>query len=163
MAKARPHVDVIAVDVYRRGLARRSARLTKVGSDRISIRLILTTAVDVLQHDRPDSLCGVRVFDPWPKAPPARRLLQPTTMALDRRPLVVVYAATDHPGYAGAHHRGRRRRTALVQNATPKHRTAADFGQVGQLPSTEGKPSLGGRAIIELLWKRLSERDLKIR
>lgn len=71
MAKAEPHVDVIAVDVYRRGLAQLLCAIDKVGSDGINIRLILGNAVDVLQHlIAPDSLCGVRVFfpDPWPKA-----------------------------------------------------------------------------------------------
>ncbi|CKO09553.1 tRNA (guanine-N(7)-)-methyltransferase [Mycobacterium tuberculosis] len=80
MAKAEPHVDVIAVDVYRRGLAQLLCAIDKVGSDGINIRLILGNAVDVLQHlIAPDSLCGVRVFfpDPWPKARHhKRRLLQ---------------------------------------------------------------------------------------
>ncbi len=50
MAKAEPHVDVIAVDVYRRGLAQLLCAIDKVGSDGINIRLILGNAVDVLQH-----------------------------------------------------------------------------------------------------------------
>ncbi|CKL92043.1 tRNA (guanine-N(7)-)-methyltransferase [Mycobacterium tuberculosis] len=148
MAKAEPHVDVIAVDVYRRGLAQLLCAIDKVGSDGINIRLILGNAVDVLQHlIAPDSLCGVRVFfpDPWPKARHhKRRLLQPATMALIADRLVpsgVLHAATDHPGYA----------EHIARPATPNPGWFAStptpnccrFRSSDRLPSTRGKPSLG--------------------
>ncbi len=138
MAKAEPHVDVIAVDVYRRGLAQLLCAIDKVGSDGINIRLILGNAVDVLQHlIAPDSLCGVRVFfpDPWPKARHhKRRLLQPATMALIADRLVpsgVLHAATDHPGYA---------EHIAASTPTPN---CCRFRSSDRLPSTRGKPSLG--------------------
>ena len=105
MAQSEPDLDVIAVEVYRRGLA-----LLLTGIDReavTNIRLIRGDGVDVLEQLlTPGSLTGVRVFfpDPWPKARHhKRRLLQPATVSLiaDRlRPGGVLHAATDHPGYA---------------------------------------------------------------
>nr|WP_057350537.1 tRNA (guanosine(46)-N7)-methyltransferase TrmB [Mycobacterium tuberculosis] len=170
MAKAEPHVDVIAVDVYRRGLAQLLCAIDKVGSDGINIRLILGNAVDVLQHlIAPDSLCGVRVFfpDPWPKARHhKRRLLQPATMALIADRLVpsgVLHAATDHPGYA--------EHIAAAGDAEPRLvRVDPDtellpISVVRPATKYERKAQLGGGAVIELLWKKhgCSERDLKIR
>lgn len=107
MAQTEPHIDVIAVEVYRRGLAQLLCSIDRLGSAGTNIRLIRGNAVDVLEKlIAPDSLGGVRVFfpDPWPKARHhKRRLLQPATFALiaDRLlPGGVLHAATDHPGYA---------------------------------------------------------------
>lgn len=105
MARAEPDIDVIAVEIYRRGLAQ---LLCAMDSEKVeNIRLIRGNALDVLQHlIAPGSLTGVRVFfpDPWPKARHhKRRLLQPATIALiaDRlQPGGVLHAATDHSGYA---------------------------------------------------------------
>ena len=106
MAKAEPHIDVVAVEVYRRGLAQ---LLSAIDRREVvtNIRLVRGDGVDVLEHMfGPESLTGVRVFfpDPWPKARHhKRRLLQPETVALiaDRlRPGGVLHAATDHAGYA---------------------------------------------------------------
>ena len=86
--KAEPHLDVVAVEVYRRGLAQLLSAIDREGVT--NIRLVRGDGVDVLEHMfGPDSLTGVRVFfpDPWPKARHhKRRLLQPATVALDRRP-----------------------------------------------------------------------------
>ena len=105
MAQAEPDLDVIAVEVYRRGLAQLLSAIDREGVT--NIRLIRGDGVDVLEHlFAPESLTGVRVFfpDPWPKARHhKRRLLQPATVALiaDRlRPGGVLHAATDHAGYA---------------------------------------------------------------
>lgn len=105
MARAEPDVDVIAVEVYRRGLAQLLATIDREGIG--NVRLIRGDAVDVLVAMlSPGSLTGVRVFfpDPWPKSRHhKRRLLQPATLALiaDRlRPGGVLHAATDHAGYA---------------------------------------------------------------
>ena len=105
MAQAEPDLDVVAVEVYRRGLAQLLSGIDREGVT--NIRLIRGDGVDVLEHMfGPDSLTGVRVFfpDPWPKARHhKRRLLQPATVALiaDRlRPGGVLHAATDHAGYA---------------------------------------------------------------
>jgi tRNA (guanine-N7-)-methyltransferase len=104
MAKDEPDIDVMAVEIYRRGLAQ---LLSAMDRERVgNIRLIRGNAIDVLEHlIAPGSLTGVRVFfpDPWPKARHhKRRFLQPATIALiaDRLlPGGVLHAATDHPGY----------------------------------------------------------------
>jgi tRNA (guanine-N7-)-methyltransferase len=105
MARDEPELDVIAVEVYRRGLAQ---LLSAIDREQVTnIRLIRGNGIDVLQHlIAPDSLTGVRVYfpDPWPKARHhKRRFLQPATIGLiaDRLlPGGVLHAATDHPGYA---------------------------------------------------------------
>ena len=105
MAKDEPDVDVVAVEIYRRGLAQ---LLSAIDRDQVSnIRLIRGNALDVLQRlIAPGSLTGVRVFfpDPWPKARHhKRRFLQPGTIGLvaDRLlPGGVLHVATDHAGYA---------------------------------------------------------------
>lgn len=105
MAKDEPGVDVIAVEIYRRGLAQ---LLCAIDRDAVTnIRLVRGNALDVLQRlIAPASLTGVRVFfpDPWPKARHhKRRFLQPGTVGLiaDRLlPGGVLHVATDHAGYA---------------------------------------------------------------
>ena len=154
---AEPDIDVVAVEVYRRGLAQLLS-----GIDRESvrnIRLVRGDGVDVLEYMfGPDSLTGVRVFfpDPWPKARHhKRRLLQPATMALiaDRlRPGGVLHAATDHSGYA--------EHIAEVGDAEPRLRrvTAGDSLPMSvERPVTkyEGKAQHAGSPVAELLWERL--------
>lgn len=84
MAKEEPHVDVVAVEVYKRGLAQ---LLGAIEREQITnIRLIRGDGLDVLEHMfGAESLTGVRVFfpDPWPKSRHhKRRLLQPGTVEL---------------------------------------------------------------------------------
>jgi tRNA (guanine-N7-)-methyltransferase len=105
MAQAEPDIDVIAVEIYRRGLAQLLCAIDSAQVD--NIRLIRGNGIDVLKDlITPESLIGVRVYfpDPWPKARHhKRRLLQPATVSLiaDRLlPGGVLHAATDHPGYA---------------------------------------------------------------
>ncbi|WP_205875927.1 tRNA (guanosine(46)-N7)-methyltransferase TrmB [Mycobacterium camsae] len=105
MAQAEPQIDVIAVEIYRRGLAQ---LLCAIDAEQVgNIRLIRGNGVDVLRYlIEPQSLTGVRIFfpDPWPKARHhKRRLIQPATVSLiaDRLlPGGLLHAATDHPGYA---------------------------------------------------------------
>lgn len=105
MAQAEPHLDVLAVEVYQRGLAQ---LLSAIEREQLrNIRMLRGDGLDVLEYlIAPASLIGVRVFfpDPWPKARHhKRRLLQPATMALiaDRlQPGGVLHAATDHADYA---------------------------------------------------------------
>ncbi len=156
MAQAEPDIDVIAVEVYRRGLAQ---LLCAVQRENVrNVRLIRGDAVDVLaQLIAPGSLTGVRVFfpDPWPKARHhKRRLLQPATVALitDRlRPGGVLHAATDHPGYA-AH-------IAETGDAEPRLRRADSRTELMisvTRPTTkyETKARHAGSAVTELLWER---------
>lgn len=105
MAQAEPHLDVVAVEVYKRGLAQLLSGIDREGVT--NIRLVRGDGVDVLQHMfGPDSLTGVRVFfpDPWPKARHhKRRLVQPAHVDLLRDRLRVggtLHVATDWADYA---------------------------------------------------------------
>ena len=156
MAKNEPDIDVIAVEIYRRGLAQ---LLCAIDRERVgNIRLIRGNAIDVLQHlIAPGSLTGVRVFfpDPWPKARHhKRRFLQPATIGLIAERLLpggVLHAATDHPGYAG--------QIAEVGDAEPRLRRV-DPGSRPPIsivrPTTkyETKAHEAGSAVTEFIWKR---------
>jgi len=168
MAHSEPDLDVVAVEVYRRGLAQLLSAIDRTSdSDRpvTNIRLIRGDGVDVLTHMfGPRSLTGVRVFfpDPWPKSRHhKRRLVQPATVALiaDRlRPGGVLHAATDHAEYAT--------QIAEVGDSEPRlRRISADFGanfDADALPMSvarpvtkyEGKARHAGSSVAELLWER---------
>jgi tRNA (guanine-N7-)-methyltransferase len=167
MAQAEPHLDVVAVEVYRRGLAQLLSAVDREGVT--NVRLVRGDGVDVLEHMfGPESLTGVRVFfpDPWPKARHhKRRLLQPATVALiaDRlRPGGVLHAATDHAGYAeqiaevgDAESRLRR----VSAHARSEGNAASDSLPMSvQRPVTkyEGKARHAGSAVAELLWEKRS-------
>ncbi|WP_407662399.1 tRNA (guanosine(46)-N7)-methyltransferase TrmB [Mycolicibacterium palauense] len=156
MAQAEPAVDVVAVEVYRRGLAQLLSAIDRHGVT--NIRLVRGDGVDVLEHlFRPGSLTGVRVFfpDPWPKARHhKRRLLQPATVALiaDRlRPGGILHAATDHAGYA--------EQIAEVGDAEPRLRRvspedALPISVSRPVTKYEGKAREAGSAVTELVWER---------
>ncbi len=160
MAKAEPHIDVVAVEVYRRGLAQLLSAIARASeTDPVTnIRLVRGDGVDVLEHMfGPDSLTGVRVFfpDPWPKARHhKRRLLQPETLALiaDRlKPGGVLHAATDHAGYA--------EQIAECGDAEPRlRRVSADDALPISVarPTTkyESKARDAGSRVAELVWER---------
>ena len=156
MAQDEPDIDVIAVEIYRRGLAQ---LLSAIDREQVhNIRLIRGNALDVLQHlIAPGSLTGVRVFfpDPWPKARHhKRRLLQRGTIGLiaDRLlPGGVLHAATDHPGYA--------EQIAEVGNAEPR---LCRVDPVSRLPISVVRPTTkyetkaqeAGSAVTELIWEK---------
>src|ERR1700761_519541 len=155
MAQAEPGVDVIAVEVYRRGLAQ---LLSAIDRESVTnIRLIRGDAVDVLESlIAPGSLSGVRVFfpDPWPKARHhKRRLLQPATVALiaDRLRLGgVLHAATDHPGYA--------EQIAEVGDAEPRLKRVDPLGELAisvirPMTKYENKAQDAGSTVTELVWE----------
>jgi tRNA (guanine-N7-)-methyltransferase len=156
MAHDEPDIDVIAVEVYRRGLAQ---LLCAIDSEKVSnVRLIRGNALEVLQNlIAPNSLAGVRVFfpDPWPKARHhKRRLLQPATVALiaDRLlPGGVLHAATDHAGYAED--------IASAGDGEPRLRrvepgTRLPISVVRPTTKYETKAQEAGSAVAELIWKR---------
>jgi tRNA (guanine-N7-)-methyltransferase len=156
MAKEEPGIDVVAVEVYRRGLAQ---LLCAIDRDKVSnIRLIRGNAVDVLQRlVSPASLTGVRVFfpDPWPKARHhKRRFLQPGTIGLiaDRLlPGGVLHVATDHAGYA--------EHIAEVGAGEPRLRPADPNAALAisvTRPTTkyETKAQEAGSAVTEFIWLR---------
>lgn len=156
MAQAEPEIDVVAVEVYRRGLAQLLSAIDR--NDVTNIRLIRGDAVDVLQDMLvADSLTGVRVFfpDPWPKSRHhKRRLLQPAIVSLiaDRlRPGGVFHAATDDAGYA--------QHIAEVGDNEPRlRRITADAALPisVQRPVTkyETKAHHANSDVAELLWER---------
>jgi tRNA (guanine-N7-)-methyltransferase len=156
MAQDEPAIDVIAVEVYRRGLAQ---LLSSIDREQVrNIRLIRGNGVDVLRHLIPTaSLTGVRVYfpDPWPKARHhKRRFLQTVTVGLiaDRLlPGGVLHAATDHPGYA--------EQIAEVGDADPRLRRV----EPGEpLPISVARPTTKyemkahdtGSSVAELIWIR---------
>lgn len=155
MALQEPGLDVIAVEVYKKGLGQLLGAIDRDGIT--NIRLVRGDGVDVLEHSLPTaSLTGVRVFfpDPWPKARHhKRRLLQPATMALIADRLVpggVLHAATDHMGYA--------EHIAEVGDAQPRLRRVA---MDDELPISVARPetkyerkALAGPVVTELLWVR---------
>lgn len=162
MALAEPHLDVIAVEVYRRGLAQLLSAIDRQGIP--NIRLVRGDGVDVLEHlIAPATLTGVRVFfpDPWPKSRHhKRRLLQPATMALiaDRlRPGGVLHAATDHADYA--------EQIAEAGDGEPRLRrvSPAGAGAGEPLPISVRRPATkyetkardAGSAVTELIWMRV--------
>jgi tRNA (guanine-N7-)-methyltransferase len=157
MAQAEPHIDVVAVEVYRRGLAQLLSGIEREGVT--NIRLVRGDGLDVLEHMfAPGSLTGVRVFfpDPWPKARHhKRRLLQPATIALiadGLGPGGVLHAATDHAGYA--------EQIAEAGDGEPRlRRIAADTGPfpisvARPITKYETKARHAGSAVAELLWER---------
>jgi tRNA (guanine-N7-)-methyltransferase len=156
MARSEPDIDVIAVEVYRRGLAQLLSAIDREGVP--NIRLIRGDGMDVLENlVGPRSLTGVRVFfpDPWPKSRHhKRRLLQPATVALiaDRlRPGGVLHVATDHAGYAA--------QIAEVGDAEPLLRRVLPGEALpisADRPTTkyETKAQHAGSPVAEFLWIR---------
>ena len=157
MAQDEPDIDVIAVEIYRRGLAQ---LLCAIDREQVrNIRLIRGNALDVLQHlIAPGSLSGVRVFfpDPWPKARHhKRRLLQPVTIEMIADRLVpggVLHAATDHPGYA--------EQIAEVGDAEPRliridrGNESLPISVVRPTTKYETKAQEAGSDVAELIWER---------
>lgn len=162
MAADEPEMNVIAVEVYKRGLAQLLNGIDRDGL--ANVRLIRGDGVDVLEHLLgPASLTGVRVFfpDPWPKVRHhKRRLLQPATMALiaDRlRPGGILHAATDHPGYAeqigqvGDAEPALRRVSAEVAEGTDR---GLPISVLRPVTKYEDKAQRAGSAVTEFLWER---------
>lgn len=158
MAIEEPQFDVLAVEVYRKGLAQLLSAIDREGID--NIRLIRGDALDVLEHLLPSgSLTAARVFfpDPWPKSRHhKRRLLQPATVALisDRlRPGGTLHVATDHANYA--------EHIAEAGDMEPTlRRLELDDPEIPvsvNRPTTkfEGKAHTVGSAINDFVWVRL--------
>lgn len=157
MAQEEPDLDVIAVEVYRKGIAQLLGGVHRAGLT--NVRFVRGDGVDVLEHMiAPASLTAVRVFfpDPWPKARHhKRRLLQPPTVALISSRLRVggiLHAATDHAEYA--------EQIAEVGDGEPTLRRVsadADLPVSVQRPTTKYEArGLGlGSSITELIWEKL--------
>lgn len=152
MAQAEPHVNLMAVEVYRPGLAQTLQQIER--EDIENVRLLRGDAMDVLENMiTSESLTGVRVFfpDPWPKARHhKRRLLQGPTFAMitDRlKPGGVLHVATDHADYAEW--------IAEAGNAEPGLSVLDwESPMTHERPVTkfEGKAQLVGSSVTELIW-----------
>jgi tRNA (guanine-N7-)-methyltransferase len=154
MAIREPEVDVVAVEVYRRGLAQLLGAIDRQSIT--NIRLIRGDGLDVLEHGfGGESLTGVRVFfpDPWPKSRHhKRRFVQPATVALIADRLVsggVLHAATDHLEYAeqiaaaGDGEPALKRVDAEAVLPISVRRPVTKF---------EAKAQRAGSSVVELLW-----------
>lgn len=158
MAAVEPDVDVLAIEVYRPGLAQMFQHCDVAGVT--NVRAIRGDAVQVLTHQlAPESLAGVRVFfpDPWPKHKHhKRRLLQQPVVALIASRLSpggVLHVATDHAPYA--------EQVAEVGDAEPmlsRIDFGAPTGMLLQRPVTkfEGRAARAGSAVTELLWSKIT-------
>jgi tRNA (guanine-N7-)-methyltransferase len=155
MAADEPYIDVIAVDVYRPGIAQ---LLGMIGRQNLNnVRVIRGDAVIVLGHMvAPASLTGVRVFfpDPWPKARHhKRRLLQAANIELIANVLRdggALHIATDHADYAHAIADVLDNQSLLVpaEEAVP-------FSTARPVTKFEGRAAREGRPVTEFVLTRV--------
>jgi tRNA (guanine-N7-)-methyltransferase len=155
MAADEPDIDVIAVDVYRPGIAQLLGMIRRENLD--NIRVIRGDAVIVLgSMIAPESLTGVRVFfpDPWPKARHhKRRLLKPETVELIARALRdggALHIATDHADYAQS--------IAQVlgeQSVLLPAEEAVPFSTDRPVTKFEGRAAREGRPVTEFVLTRV--------
>ena len=105
MAPLEADTNIIAVELYKPGLAKLLGSLVRGNID--NVRMVRGDGVEVLARMiAPESLDGVRIFfpDPWPKARHhKRRIIQSGTLNLIATRLKaggVLHVATDHADYA---------------------------------------------------------------
>ncbi len=105
MAPLEADTNIIAVELYKPGLAKLMGQVVRGGLD--NIRMVRGDGVEVMvRMFEPESLDGIRVFfpDPWPKARHnKRRIIQSGTLNLFTSRLKkggVLHVATDHADYA---------------------------------------------------------------
>jgi len=105
MAPKEADTNIIAVELYKPGLAKLLGQIEREGIE--NIRMIRGDGIEVMMRMfEPETLDGIRVFfpDPWPKARHhKRRIIQSGTLNLFASRLKkggVLHVATDHGGYA---------------------------------------------------------------
>lgn len=105
MAPLEKDTNVVAVEIYRPGLAKLLGAVVRGGIG--NVRMVKGDGVEVLQRlFAPGSLAAVRIYfpDPWPKARHhKRRIIQTGTLHLIAsrlRPGGILHVATDHADYA---------------------------------------------------------------
>jgi tRNA (guanine-N7-)-methyltransferase len=155
MAATEPDVDVIAVDVYRPGIAQLVGAIRRGGLQ--NIRVIRGDAVIVLGSMlAPASLTGVRVFfpDPWPKARHhKRRLLKLSTfeqIANVLRDGGVLHIATDHADYADSIAQVIDSQSLLQPAESP-----IPFSITRPVTKFEGRAAREGRPVTEFVLTRV--------
>ncbi|WP_279348080.1 tRNA (guanosine(46)-N7)-methyltransferase TrmB [Hoyosella sp. YIM 151337] len=157
MALAEPGVNVIAIDVYKPGLAK---LLQLIEENNIAnIRIVRGDAVTILEEMiAPASLAGVRVFfpDPWPKKRHhKRRLLKPEMfrlIATRLQPHGVLHVATDHAEYAEFIEESGNSEPMLGSVTWPW-----PMSSVRPETKFEGRAARVGSAITDLAWGRITE------
>ncbi|WP_174556666.1 tRNA (guanosine(46)-N7)-methyltransferase TrmB [Rhodococcus tukisamuensis] len=163
MAKAEPHVNLLAVEVYRPGLAQLLQAIERESIP--NIRVLRGDAMDVLENMlAAESLTGARVFfpDPWPKARHhKRRLLQAPTFKLIAEKLMpggVLHVATDHAEYAEWIAETGDAEPLLTRLSWEElAQGAAESPMTHERPVTkfEDKAHRVGRPITELIWGKV--------
>lgn len=105
MARARPEINFIGIEVHRAGIGSLSAALCDEGIT--NVRIVPLDAVEVFKQCIPDgTLAGIQIFfpDPWPKKRHhKRRLIQPDFVHLLAQKLRqdgFLHCATDWQEYA---------------------------------------------------------------
>lgn len=168
MAQAEPGVNLLAIEVYRPGLAQ---LVQQIERDAISnVRLLRGDAAQIFEHLlAPASLTGVRVFfpDPWPKSRHhKRRLLQGPMLAriADRlRPGGVLHVATDHAGYAESIAASAEQFEQAPGPEQPLLRRldwdrldeqSVPITHIRPVTKFEGKAKRAGTPVTELIWER---------
>jgi tRNA (guanine-N7-)-methyltransferase len=157
MAAAEPEVNLVAVEVYRPGIAQLLKHIKNGGVQ--NIRILKGDAAEMLKYMIADnSVTGFRVFfpDPWPKARHhKRRFLQTETISLlvDKlRAGGVLHIATDHADYA----------EFIAEASAPEKRLKPLSGpspMTLERPQTkfEIKGIRAGSTITEFIWEKIEE------
>ena len=158
MAQAEPHINVLALEVYKPGIAQLLARAVR--EDIPNIRFFRGDAVDVMESMLPAAfLDGVRIFfpDPWPKARHhKRRLLQPGTFELISsvlKPGGILHVATDHADYAEFIEETGDACDVLIRR-TEGLDTPAPMSLQRPTTKFENKGLRAGHVIHEFVWQR---------
>ncbi|AEF42569.1 tRNA (guanosine(46)-N7)-methyltransferase TrmB [Hoyosella subflava] len=156
MALAEPDVNLIAIDVYKPGLAKLLQLIEENGIT--NIRVVRGDAVEIFEKMiAPTSLTGVRVYfpDPWPKKRHhKRRLLKPEMfhlIATRLAPQGILHVATDHAEYAEFIEESGNSEPMLGPVTWPwpisRNRPETKF---------EGRAARVGSAITDLAWGRIT-------
>ncbi|MFW0788245.1 tRNA (guanosine(46)-N7)-methyltransferase TrmB [Gordonia sp. CPCC 205333] len=160
MAAVEPEHNVVAVEVYKPGLAQLLGLIDREGLT--NVRMIRGDAMIVLTElIEPASLTGIRVFfpDPWPKARHhKRRLLQQGTIELmaDRlKPGGVLHIATDHADYAEWITEVLDNQDAAKTHVVPlEPKSAAPISLERPTTKFEGRAEREGRSVTEYVFTR---------
>jgi tRNA (guanine-N7-)-methyltransferase len=158
MAKASPEKDFIAVEVFRRGIARLLMGIVQHSLH--NIRVICQDAVEVVKQHIPDkSLHAVQIYfaDPWPKTRHHKRRLvkEEFTQILTKKlvPGGRIHCATDWEHYA--------HQMMSVFSDNSELRNTASHSQFIERPTFrpftkyEKRAEKVGRSIFDLIFERI--------
>lgn len=156
IAAKHPHYDFLAIDVHAAGIGNLVALIEE--KDLSNIHIIERDALDVLEHNIPDSaLWAIHAYfpDPWPKKRHhKRRLIRPDTTKLfcqKLQPGGYIHAATDCQDYA-------EQILAVFEAEKNFRNTAAGFAARPDwrpLTKFEQKAQKEGRDSYDILFRRV--------